>query len=434
MDQLEFSRELDARVAKYDLLCHPFYKAWSAGELTRDDLRAYALDYYQHVNAFPSYLAALALRLNDGELRRAVLANMRDEQGGEGEAAEAHSDLWMDFAEGMGAARNAFGHESVPEVKQLVKHFARVAEKGTPAEALAAFERRKLRPRVLVDVQSVSTATTVLGTEIALPILLAPLAMQRMAHLNGELATARAAAAARTIMCLSTATTTRPEEVAAATQGAPQWFQVYVFGDRSQTEELIAEAVENDFSALVLTVDTPYLGRRERDIRIDFKIPEHLTVVGDIFSAKFDAGLGWRDLEWLAGYGLPVIVKGILTAEDAKLACEHGAAAVVVSNHGGRQLDGVQASLDALEEVVTAVDGRAEVLLDGGVRRGTDVLKALALGAQAVLIGRAMLWGLAVDGEQGVTRVLELLRKEVELGLALLGCASPADVTRAHAT
>ena len=304
----------------------------------------------------------------------------------------------------------------------------------TLRDNLAAFERRKLRPRVLVDVQSVSTATTVLGTEIALPILLAPLAMQRMAHPDGELATARAAAAARTIMCLSTAATTRPEDVAAAAPGAPRWFQVYVFGDRSQTEELIAEAVENDFSALVLTVDAPYLGRRERDLRIDFKIPEHLTVVGDIFSAKFDAGLSWRDLEWLAGYGLPVIVKGILTAEDAKLACEHGAAAVVVSNHGGRQLDGVQASLDALEEVVTAVDGRAEVLLDGGVRRGTDVLKALALGAQAVLIGRAMLWGLAVDGEQGVTRVLELLRKEVELGLALLGCASPADVTRAHAT
>jgi isopentenyl diphosphate isomerase/L-lactate dehydrogenase-like FMN-dependent dehydrogenase len=244
---------------------------------------------------------------------------------------------------------------------------------------------------------------------------------------------ARAAADAGTIMTLSTIATSTPREVSAAAPGAPRWFQVYVFGDRSQTEELIAEAVENDFSALVLTVDTPYLGRRERDIRIDFKIPEHLTVVGDIFSAKFDAGLSWRDLEWLAGYDLPVIVKGILTAEDAKLACEHGAAAVVVSNHGGRQLDGVQASLDALEEVVTAIDGRAEVLLDGGVRRGTDVLKALALGAQATLIGRAMLWGLAVDGERGVIRVLDLLREEVELGLALLGCASPADVTRAHA-
>ena len=142
MDQLEFLQQLDARVAKYDLLCHPFYKAWSAGELTREDLREYALDYYQHVNAFPSYLAALALRLNDSELRRAVLANMRDEQGagaGPDATEEAHSELWMDFAEGMGAARSAFGHDAVPEVKRLVKHFARVAEEGTPEEALAAF-------------------------------------------------------------------------------------------------------------------------------------------------------------------------------------------------------------------------------------------------------------------------------------------------------
>jgi isopentenyl diphosphate isomerase/L-lactate dehydrogenase-like FMN-dependent dehydrogenase len=235
-------------------------------------------------------------------------------------------------------------------------------------------------------------------------------------------------------MCLSTAATARPAEVAAATPGAPHWFQVYVFADRSQTHDLIAEALESDFSALVLTVDTPYLGRRERDIRIDFKVPEHLTVSGDIFGGNFDTGLSWRDLEWLAGYGLPVVVKGILTAEDARLACEHGAAAVVVSNHGGRQLDGVPASLDALEEVVEAVDGRAEVLLDGGVRRGTDALKALALGARAVLIGRAMVWGLAAAGEEGVAHVLDLLRKEVELGLALLGCASPADVTRAHVT
>jgi len=304
----------------------------------------------------------------------------------------------------------------------------------TLRENLAAFERRKLRPRVLVDVHDVSTATTVLGNEVALPILIAPLALQRMAHPDGELATARAAAAAGTIMCLSTASTAPPADVAAAAPDAPRWFQVYVFGDRSATEELIAEAVDHHFSALVLTVDTPYLGRRERDIRVDFQIPEHLTITGDIFGQGFDASLSWRDLEWLAGYELPVVVKGILTAEDARLACEHGAAAIVVSNHGGRQLDGVPASLDALEEVVAAVDGRAEVLLDGGVRRGTDVLKALALGARAVLIGRAMVWGLAASGEEGVTDVLRLLQKEVELGLALLGCASPADVTRAHAT
>jgi len=304
----------------------------------------------------------------------------------------------------------------------------------TLRDNLAAFERRKLRPRVLVDVSSVSTATTFLGTDVALPILIAPLAMQRMAHPDGELATARAAAAAGTIMRLSTAATAGPAEVAAAAPGAPRWFQVYVFADRPQTEDLIAEAVESAFSALVLTVDTPYLGRRERDLRIDFKVPEHLTVTGDLFGGHFDTGLSWRDLEWLAGYGLPVVVKGILTAEDAWLACEHGAAAVVVSNHGGRQLDGVSSSLDALEEVVDAVDGRAEVLLDGGVRRGTDALKALALGARGVLIGRAMVWGLAVAGEEGVTHVLELLHDEVELGLALLGCASPSDVTRAHVT
>jgi len=182
----------------------------------------------------------------------------------------------------------------------------------------------------------------------------------------------------------------------------------------------------------VLTVDVPYIGRRERDLRVDFKVPEHLTVQGDLFANNFDAGVSWRDLEWLAGYGLPVVVKGLLTAEDAKHACEHGAAAVVVSNHGGRQLDGVPASLDALEEVVDAVDGRVEVLLDGGVRRGTDALKALALGAQAVLIGRAMLWGLAAAGEDGVSDVLRLLQEEVELGLGLLGCASPTEVSRAH--
>jgi isopentenyl diphosphate isomerase/L-lactate dehydrogenase-like FMN-dependent dehydrogenase len=333
---------------------------------------------------------------------------------------------------------NVWDYERLAEEKLDANAHAYFAggagDEVTLRENLAAFERRKLRPRVLVDVRSVSTATTVLGTQIALPILVAPLALQRMAHPDGELATARAAAAAGTIMCLSTASTARPAEVAAAAPGAPRWFQVYVFAERSLTEELIAEAVENGFLALALTADTPYLGRRERDLRVDFSIPEQLTVAGDIFTKGFHAGLSWRDLEWLAGYGLPVVVKGILTSEDAHLACEHGAAAVVVSNHGGRQLDGVPASLDSLEEVVAAVDGRAEVLLDGGVRRGTDVLKALALGARAVLIGRAMVWGLTVAGEEGVADVLRLLRDEVELGLALLGCASPADVARAHVT
>ena len=304
----------------------------------------------------------------------------------------------------------------------------------TLRENVAAFQRHKLRPRVLVDVGGCGTATTVLGTEISLPVVIAPVALQRMAHPDGDVGTARAAAAAGTIMCLSTAATARPAEVAAAAPGAPRWFQVYVFEDRAITTDLIDEAVESGYEALVLTVDAPFLGRRERDIRVDFKIPESLTPSGDIFREGFDTALSWRDLEWLAGYGLPVVVKGLITAEDARLACEHGAAAVVVSNHGGRQLDGVSATVDALEEVVEAVQGRIEVLLDGGVRRGTDVLKALALGARAVLVGRAMVWGLAVDGEAGVRHVLQLLQDEIRLGLALLGCRSPADVNRSHVT
>jgi isopentenyl diphosphate isomerase/L-lactate dehydrogenase-like FMN-dependent dehydrogenase len=298
----------------------------------------------------------------------------------------------------------------------------------TLRDNVAAFERRKLRPRVLVDVGAVSTATTVLGTEIALPVLIAPLAMQRLAHPDGEEATARAAAAAGTIMCLSSGATCPPGQL---TEGA-RWFQVYVWRRRTTTEAAIEEALAAGYSALVLTVDLPYLGRRERDIRVDFKVPERLLVEGELLTDGVDPTLSWRDVEWLAGYGLPVVVKGLLTAEDAQLATENGAAAVVVSNHGGRQLDGVHATLDVLEEVVDAVDGRAEVYLDGGVRRGVDVLKALALGARAVLIGRAMLWGLAVAGEEGVSDVLRMFREEVELGLALLGCTSPADVGRAH--
>ena len=331
---------------------------------------------------------------------------------------------------------NVWDYERLAEEKLDANAHAYFAggagDEVTLRENVAAFERRKLRPRILVDVQKISTATTVLGTEIPFPILIAPLALQRMAHPDGELATARAAAAAGTIMCLSSAATCSPAEVAAAAPGAPRWFQVYVWKDRAISEAAIEQAIDSGYSALVLTVDVPYIGRRERDIRVEFRIPEQLDIQGDLFAGNFDAGLSWRDLEWLAGYGLPVVVKGLLTAEDAKLACEHGAAAVDVSNHGGRQLDGVSSSLDVLEEIVDAVDGRVEVLLDGGVRRGTDVLKALALGARAVLIGRAMLWGLAVAGEEGVADVLRLLRDEVELGLALLGCASPADVSRAH--
>jgi isopentenyl diphosphate isomerase/L-lactate dehydrogenase-like FMN-dependent dehydrogenase len=327
---------------------------------------------------------------------------------------------------------NIWDYEQLAEEKLDANAHAYFAggagDEVTLRDNLAAFERRKLRPRVLVDVGTVTTQTTVLGTDVALPVLIAPLAMQRMAHPDAEAATARAAAAAGTIMCLSSAATSPPKQL---TEGK-RWFQVYVWRTRAKTEALIEEAVAAGYSALVLTVDVPYLGRRERDVRVGFKIPDELVVQGELFGEGFDATMSWRDLEWLAGYGLPVVVKGLLTAEDAQLACEHGAAAVIVSNHGGRQLDGVPATLDVLEEIVGAVDGRAEVYLDSGVRRGVDVLKALALGARATLIGRAMLWGLAVAGEEGVSDVLRTLQKEIQLGLALLGCTSPAEVSRAH--
>jgi isopentenyl diphosphate isomerase/L-lactate dehydrogenase-like FMN-dependent dehydrogenase len=277
----------------------------------------------------------------------------------------------------------------------------------------------------------VDTSTTVLGTRVAAPILVAPVALQKLAHPEGEAATARAAATAGTIMVLSTSATMRPGAVADAAPGAPRWFQVYIFRDRGLTQSLIDEACAHGYSTLVLTVDAPILGRRESAVRVGFHIPDELEVAGDIFG-NLDASATWRDLEWLTGHGLPVVLKGVLSPDDARLAIEHGAAAVVVSNHGGRQLDGVPASIDALPRVVEAIAGRAEVLLDSGVRRGVDVLRALALGARAVLVGRPVVFGLAAAGEEGALHVLQLLREEVELGLRLLGCTSPAEVAREH--
>ena len=300
-----------------------------------------------------------------------------------------------------------------------------------------AFRRWYLRPRMLVDVDACTTATTVLGQEVSLPVLVAPVAFQRVAHPDGEVGMARAALGADTIMCLSTLATSSPAEVAAT--GAKRWFQLYVFRDEGVTRELIAQAREHGFGALVLTIDAPVRGNRERDLRTAFTIPDDVTVAAlgrggvtpkQVFE-MISASLTWHDLERIASEaGLPLRVKGVLTAEDAHLACEHGAAGIVVSNHGGRQLDGVQATIDALPEVVEAVDGRVEVLVDGGIRRGTDVVTALALGARAVLAGRAMLWGLAADGERGARHVLELLRAEVLTALQLLGCRSPPEVGR----
>ena len=322
------------------------------------------------------------------------------------------------------------------------------ADERTLRDNVAAYSRWRLRPRMLVDVGEVSTATTVLGTPVSSPIGIAPVAFQRLAHPDGEPAMARAAAATGSLMCLSTIATADPREVCEAAPDGRRWFQLYLFKDRGVTMALAEEAIECGFKAIALTVDAPRAGRRERDIRSAFVIPPELRVpsldaatggtapmsVHDVF-AQVDPTLTWKDLERLcAAVDVPVLVKGVLTAEDARLAVEHGAGGVIVSNHGGRQLDGVPASLEALPDVVEEVDGRVEVLVDGGIRRGTDAFVALALGARAVMVGRPALWGLAVGGEGGARRVLELLREELELALCLSGCPSVADVTRAHVT
>jgi isopentenyl diphosphate isomerase/L-lactate dehydrogenase-like FMN-dependent dehydrogenase len=310
-----------------------------------------------------------------------------------------------------------------------------------------AWRRLRLRPRVLVDVSAVTAATTVLGTEVSMPVLVAPTAIQRLAHPDGEPGMARAAAAAGTLMCLSTLATASPFEVAAAAPGAPRWFQLYVFRDRGVTRAFVEQAADNGYGAIVLTVDAPRLGRRERDFRTGFRVPAEIVVPSmaalgawqgatplELLGA-IDPSLTWGDLEELRSLvPLPLVLKGIQTAEDAALAAEHGVDAIVVSNHGGRQLDAVAPTAELLPEVVEAVAGRIEVYVDGGIRRGSDAVKALALGARAVLVGRPALWGLACGGEAGARRVLELLRDEVELALALCGCTSPEAVEREHLT
>ena len=308
-----------------------------------------------------------------------------------------------------------------------------------------AFRRWRLRPRMLVDVSEASIDTTVLGTPVSMPLLVAPTAFQRMCHPEGEPATARAAAAAGTVMTLSTIATTSPADVAAAAPGAPRWFQLYWFKDEGVTRALVDQAIESDFKAIVLTIDAPgTLGRRERDLRTGFTVVEPIPAFAaatgrptgatpaEVFSL-IESGLTWRDLERLRGIAdLPLIIKGLLTREDARLAADAGVDGIVVSNHGGRQLDTALAGIDALPEVVDEVGAELEVFVDGGVRRGSDVVKALALGARAAMIGRPVLWGLAAGGEQGVTDVLEMFRREITLAMQLAGCAGCASVTREH--
>ena len=321
-------------------------------------------------------------------------------------------------------------------------------DERTLSENLAGWERLRLRPRVLRDVSAISTSCRVLGRPITAPLLVAPTAYQRLAHHEGETATARGAAGFGTVMVVSTFANTPMEEVAAAAPDAPRWFQLYVHRDRGLTAELVARAAASGYDAIVLTVDLPVLGFRRRDERNDFALPPgvvkanlgelphpaDVAASGSALRAYADhavePALTFDDLEWLRGLeDLPLVVKGVLRGDDAAACVAAGADAVIVSNHGGRQLDGAVATADALPEVVRAVGEQAEVYVDGGIRRGTDVIRALALGARAVLLGRPILWGLALDGAEGVRCVLENYRVELERAMALCGTPTLADIT-----
>jgi 4-hydroxymandelate oxidase len=312
-----------------------------------------------------------------------------------------------------------------------------------------AFEEIALRYRVLVDVSRRELGTTLLNTPVTAPIVIAPMAFQRLAHPDGELGTTRAAAGLGLLMTASTFSTCSLEEIA-ATPGAALWFQLYVHQDRGITSELVQRAAAAGYRALVLTVDVPEIGRRERDERNGFRLSADLRVanftphtseaiqgeapgsqLARFIGGMRDPAFSWKDLEWLRSLSnLPLVVKGLVRADDARRAVEHGAAGIVVSNHGGRQLDSAVAALRALPAVADAVGDTTLVMMDGGVRRGTDVIKALALGARAVMVGRPVLWGLAAGGEAGARRVLELLTAELDLAMALCGTPRLGDLGR----
>ncbi|KZV29733.1 peroxisomal (S)-2-hydroxy-acid oxidase-like [Dorcoceras hygrometricum] len=397
--------------------------------------------------------------------------------------------------------------------KMVYDYYASGAEdQWTLAENRNAFSRILFRPRILIDVTKIDLTTTVLGFKISMPIMIAPTAMQKMAHpevndsnfrnpddhklvsiftfLNldyqrlvstymdhtiapthfpflylhlavngadsvvvhyaGEYATARAASSAGTIMTLSSWATSSVEEVASTGPGI-RFFQLYVYKDRNVVAQLVRRAERAGFKAIALTVDTPRLGRREADIKNRFTLPPFLNLknfegldlgkmdksddsgLASYVAGQIDRSLSWKDVKWLQTItSLPILVKGVLTAEDTRIAIQNGAAGIIVSNHGARQLDYVPSTIMALEEVVKAAQGRVPVFLDGGVRRGTDVFKALALGASGIFIGRPVVFALASDGEAGVRKVLQMLRDEFELTMALSGCRSLNEITRNH--
>lgn len=325
------------------------------------------------------------------------------------------------------------------------------ADEWTLDENRSAWSRMQILPRMLRGVANRSLETTVLGTPVSLPVLVPPMAFHGLCHDEAEVATARATAAEGTILCASTVSNCSLESISAASGAGPRWFQLYVYRDREITRGLVQRAAAAGYSALCLTVDTPLAGHRERDRRNTLRMPSHLelgnfprshsdqnrvgsghgSALAHYIAAEWDPSLSWKDVEWLQSISpMPVVVKGILAPQDAVLAIEHGAAAVIVSNHGGRQLDTVPAGATMLAAVVDAVAGRAEVLVDGGIRRGTDVMKALALGARATLVGRPVLWGLTLDGEDGVRAVLRHLHSELDLAMALAGCATISDINR----
>ncbi len=307
-----------------------------------------------------------------------------------------------------------------------------------------SYDRIKLRPRILVDISRLDTRIKLFGRELRFPILLAPAAYQRMLHPEGELATARGAGAANAAMIVSTMATTSVEEIAAAAK-PPIWFQLYVQPDRAFTKDLVQRAETAGCQALVVTVDTPVVGLRNREMRTKFALPpgvdrpnlkglktsstSHLPPENEIYSAVLDPRLTWKEIDWLRSISrVPVLLKGVLNPDDAEVAVKTGVAGIIVSNHGARNLDTLPATIEVLPEVVAKVAGRLPVLVDGGIRRGTDVLKALALGASAVLIGRPYLFGLAAGGADGVTRVINILRREFEMAMALTGRTSIGEI------
>jgi isopentenyl diphosphate isomerase/L-lactate dehydrogenase-like FMN-dependent dehydrogenase len=319
----------------------------------------------------------------------------------------------------------------------------------TLADNVAAWRRRRFRPRVLVDVGAVTTSSTMLGAAVAMPVVTAPMAVHGLAHDDAEVGTARGAAAAGVPFTLSTMSTCSIEAVAAAAPDATRWFQLYTQADPAESKRLVQRAAAAGYTALLLTVDLPRLGYRDRDRRTGFELPElgnFREGVGpdhrpdlpaeegfDRLETPAHATLTWSDLAEIRSWSdLPLVLKGILTAEDARLAVDHEVDAIIVSNHGARQLDRVPATADVLEDVVAAVDGRTEVWVDGGIRRGLDVAAALAMWARGVRRGRPVFYALAADGADGVTRALDLLREEFEIALALLGATSPDRLHRGY--